>query len=509
MTTAATKPPADLAKQITAILAQLQSEVEQELAGLMAASTESPDGFRKLELRLAELGRRSMDHISGAALKEITGDRALEREAVKRLRASGRYRKPERRGVTVKLLAGSHARVRTAYVRRDLSGRRGRRRGTGKRGKNGTGHYPVLAMLGILGGVSPAAADEIALQVSASDSVRAARAALDRRGLDFGHKETLRIFNHTMKRALAHQRDWLHEAAKGDAVRGPFRGRRVVITTDGGRIRLRVPARAGRKNAKTGHRRFAAPWKEPKLLTIYVVDDDGEVIAKQRPIHDATLGDADAIFEMLVGYLKALGGHEAQEIIVLGDGALWIWNRADSLANRLGIAADKLKQVVDWYHAVETLGKIAAARKTWNGEETKKKWLKKSKNLLWRGDIDALVSRIDELGVGRSAKGVRKHRDYFARNAHRMQYESFRKQKLPIGSGAVESAVRRIVNLRMKGNSKYWLADNAEGMLLARSYLKAGRLDELLRWSHRQSIQWWDDSLVTPDGPLSPVLSVT
>ena len=128
MTTAATKPPADLAKQITAILAQLQSEVEQELAGLMAASTESPDGFRKLELRLAELGRRSMDHISGAALKEITGDRALEREAVKRLRASGRYRKPERRGVTVKLLAGSHARVRTAYVRRDLSGRRGRRR---------------------------------------------------------------------------------------------------------------------------------------------------------------------------------------------------------------------------------------------------------------------------------------------------------------------------------------------------------------------------------------------
>ena len=48
-----------------------------------------------------------------------------------------------------------------------------------------------------------------------------------------------------------------------------------------------------------------------------------------------------------------------------------------------------------------------------------------------------------------------------------------------MGSGAVESAVRRVVNLRMKGNSIYWLPEHAEAMLHIRAFLKAGRWDEL------------------------------
>ena len=85
-------------------------------------------------------------------------------------------------------------------------------------------------------------------------------------------------------------------------MRGPLRGRRVVVTTDGGRLRERLPAPAGRKNKRTGHRRYKAPWREPKLLVIYVIDDEGKVLQSFRPVYDGTLGDADQVFEMLVGY---------------------------------------------------------------------------------------------------------------------------------------------------------------------------------------------------------------
>jgi hypothetical protein len=53
--------------------------------------------------------------------------------------------------------------------------------------------------------------------------------------------------------------------------------------------------------------------------------------------------------------------------------------------------------------------------------------------------------------------------------------------KLPIGSGAMESTVRRVVNLRWKGPSLCWCRASAEAILLLRSYYKAGRWNLLKR----------------------------
>ena len=84
-----------------------------------------------------------------------------------------------------------------------------------------------------------------------------------------------------------------------------------------------------------------------------------------------------------------------------------------------------------------------------------------------------------------------------------MQYASFKAINAPCGSGAVESMIRRVVNLRMKGNAKFWLAENAEIMLLLRSYLKAGRFDDLLDWSLAANASWWPPAIAT--APVAPV----
>ncbi len=56
----------------------------------------------------------------------------------------------------------------------------------------------------------------------------------------------------------------------------------------------------------------------------------------------------------------------------------------------------------------------------------------------------------------------------------RLNYSQVAARRLPIGSGAIESLIRQVVNLRLKGNGKFWLLENAEAMLHARCQWAAG-----------------------------------
>jgi len=367
------------------------------------------------------------------------------------------------------------------------------------------GLYPALAALGIGFGATPAVVDEICYQMSASDSTQAARQALARRGLDLGQKPTLRLTNQVSRRAAAQRNEWLQRVLADPPTPGTMAGKRVAIATDGGRLRLRIP-KPGRRRA-TGHHGFDAPWREPKHLVIYVLDDDGKVDRTFRPIYDATLDDADAISDMLVGYLASLGAHEARALVILGDGARWIWDRAADLVERVGIEATRVTEVVDWSHAAAVLHAIADIPAKWPVWR-RKLWEQDARDLLHAGNIDALASMIDALAVGRRAKEVRKHKGYFTGNAKRMQYATFEAAKLPTGSGAVESALRQVVNLRMKGAGKFWDERNAQGMLLLRSYLKAGRFDDLLHWSFAVAVPWWRPDREIRAAASSPIAEV-
>jgi hypothetical protein len=80
---------------------------------------------------------------------------------------------------------------------------------------------------------------------------------------------------------------------------------------------------------------------------------------------------------------------------------------------------------------------------------------------------------------GERSKTMVTQRDYLLRayREGRLNYAFIFEKKLPIGSGAIESLIRQVVNLRMKGNSKFWLKDNAEIMLHLRCQWIAGSWD--------------------------------
>lgn len=456
---------------------------------------ESPSAFRTMEVEIADLARGSADQVTEILLRAKLehGDFQLRCSVAARGGAKATLRSGGARGVTVTLLGGTEVRLKVGYLRPDLRKKPGKTRGHGRRGKGGAGFFPPLEALGIWSKVTPAVADEVSRQVTDSDSIRTGLAALKRRGIGLEYKTALSLVNGFGKRAVEQRTEWLRATLARDLRDGgPLVGKRVVIGIDGGRLRERVALR-GRRSAKTGHHRFEAPWREPKLFTIYVIDEDGKAEDSFQPVYDGTMGDCDSLFAMLGGYLRALGAHEAKELVVLGDGALWIWERIDALTETVGIARAKVRQVVDWYHAVEVLAKVADARAQWpEGEH--KRWVGQAKDCLYAGHIDKLMALFDELAVGRRATAVNVHRAYFVRNASRMTYKASAAKKVPNGSGAIESAIRRVINLRMKGNGTFWKIENAEAMLMLRSYLKAGRFDDLIDWSINAAVSWWPAS---------------
>jgi hypothetical protein len=253
-------------------------------------------------------------------------------------------------------------------------------------------------------------------------------------------------------------------------------GCRVIISTDGGRIRIHKNKR-GRKTAK-GRSRYTTKWKEPKLLIIYTVNEKGEKERSFLPFIEGTMKGPDTIFGLIKFYLSRLNIAKADKILFVADGARWIWNRVPELVKEFGIAPEKFYSLLDFYHAVEHLSQVADLRKGWKASE-RKNWIKKHRRLLLLGKVKEVISSILSICRGRRSKKLLREKDYFVRNQKRMQYDLIAANGLPIGSGAMESAIRRVVNLRLKGASIYWLQDTAEAMLLLRSFYKSGRWDML------------------------------
>src|SRR5262249_9205733 len=135
-------------------------------------------------------------------------------------------------------------------------------------------------------------------------------------------------------------------------------GRGVVVSSDGGRIRLRESKR-GLKTKKR-RPRYTGARREPKVVIVYGVGGEGKSQAGFCPVIDATLKGPDAVFALLRTYLQRLEITQADQVLFLADGAPWIWKRVPLLVHALGLAAEQVHELLDFYHAVHHLGQVAA-----------------------------------------------------------------------------------------------------------------------------------------------------
>lgn len=441
------------------------SDVEKRMRELAdAVSLDSAVAISAFEKQIADLGRKLASLRLAMALIRRVGSlelRKSEEEFVK-----GLPRKFHSQGTREKVLhlpGDVTVTLRVTYYHRlktPKAVQQGRR-----------GLYPALLLLGIAGRYTPRMRNLMAKASALLGSYEEAVGMLAEQGIDVSVNQ-LRDVTAGMGRMLQKL------TTQGSlTVAGNVSGRRIVVSMDGGRVRLREKRRG---KTKKNRKRFSPKWREPRLFIIYAVDDAGRMADDFPPVIDGTLGSCDQLFALLLAYLRGLNLTEAARVLFVADGAAWIWRRVPKLVKSLGLKDGQVQQLIDFWHAVEYLGKIAESKSLTGAR--KSRWVKTQKNRLRRGEIGTVVEEIKTLIGSRPAKAQKTWLNYFITHGitnRRMDYSKSHTHHMPVGSGAIESAVRRVINLRVKSNAVYWLRDNAETIIRLRAWIKAGRAEEL------------------------------
>jgi hypothetical protein len=377
----------------------------------------------------------------------------------------------------VRLLGGLLLWVTTLYCAPAARNKSGK-----GRGREGSGVYPEFGVLGIQEGSSPALVREVGRQVALLPSYAICREELARRGLDLNIKEVYGIGKYAGAAALTYRRRLLEQYRAGLlAVGSEWQGKRLGVFVDGGRTKIRTATRRqkGRGKQKTQRRRYRTDWREPKLLIICELDKRGRMVPGTRAVLDGTFEGPDELMELLAMYLHCMGAAAAELVSFGADGAPWIWDRWDWVVKRVGLDVRRVTKTLDWCHAVHHIS--LALEHVVEGKEERQRLFKKLRKWLKQGDWLEVVVELAKLAkdlptdheVWTELSYLDKHGE-----AEHLDYARFRRRGVPLGSGAIESAIRRVVNLRLKGNSLTWYKENAEGMLMLRCLVLSNRWDD-------------------------------
>lgn len=201
-------------------------------------------------------------------------------------------------------------------------------------------------------------------------------------------------------------------------------------------------------------------YHEAKTATCYWETAEG----KREARYTVRFASA-ATFAAYVWVLACRCGlKEAKQIVLLGDGAKWIW---DHVAPVLEGAIC----IVDWYHALEHVWDCGKQLYGEGTEETRA-WVKSLEDLLWDGNVREILSRLETQRTQTRSPTKRASLQelitYLGHQDDRLAYDKFRAMGLDIGSGRVEAACKSVVGIRMKRSGMRWSRQGSQTTLSLR-----------------------------------------
>lgn len=373
----------------------------------------------------------------------------------------------------------------------------------------------TLAQFGFGKGVSPGLQSRVARQVALCPSIAFAHKELSREGVKLDAKAVKRITYQCGEGLLALRRHRIKLLRAGKLKGGKqLAGKRVSVQIDGGRMKIRgemqlktlapestdadglIIGDAPGRSKKQARRTYAADWREPKLMTIFAHDEHGKMIKETKATIDGTLLGPDAIAEIVAMHLHRLGAAEAQSVTFVADGAPWIWDRIDHIIELAGLSKVPTHRVLDCCHAVHHVSMALAALGLEREKRTPlyRQLRSQLRNGQWQQVIDDLVELQDPENpiseMDTEINYLRRHGE-----AGHLSYVRYRQLGLPCGSGAIESSIRRVINLRLKSNAMFWKSAHAESMLQVRSQVVPEQWDtamsELSEFRRTEAYDGW------------------
>ena len=178
----------------------------------------------------------------------------------------------------------------------------------------------------------------------------------------------------------------------------------------------------------------------------------------------------------------------ADKLLFVADGALWIWERVEDLKKSLSFSKEQVYELLDFYHAVEHLNKLADLNVKWSARQ-RKGWVSKQRSRLKTGSIKEVINAVKDACMNSRNKEIEREREYFIKNQCRMGYAQLVRLQFPMGSGAMESTIRRVVNLRLKSPGIFWSEESANEMIMLRSYYKAKRWSYITKMAYQYGLK--------------------
>lgn len=225
-------------------------------------------------------------------------------------------------------------------------------------------------------------------------------------------------------------------------------------------VRAETEGRKGKMPEQAAHTR------EVKLGCVFT---QTRVDAKGRAVRDedstsytGAIENAEAFGRRIYQEAFQRGWNRARLQVVMGDGALWVWNIAEE-------HFPGAVQIVDLYHARQHLWDLAARLVVEDGAK-RQRWVRPYLVWLEEGKIKDIVVKLRGLQPEDSelAYKTATEADYFERNAERMQYPGFRRQGLFVGSGVIEAGCKTVIGSRLKKSGMFWTVRGANAVIALR-----------------------------------------
>lgn len=222
-------------------------------------------------------------------------------------------------------------------------------------------------------------------------------------------------------------------------------------------------------------------WKEVKLGRVFRSSDcvpgadgvRGEVLSSQYIAH---LGHKGPFCRGMDELLDSFGGTALGErLVFINDGAEWI-------ANWIRDIFPGATDILDYYHACEHLHEFV--RLVFPGRDEGNAWATEQKNRLLESEVNGVIDAVASIPCHH--KAAREARDallnYYRNNAHRMDYARYRGIGSGIiGSGAIESAHRTIIQKRLKQSGQRWGKDGAQNVINLRVINQSGKWHKVIQ----------------------------
>mgnify|MGYP003488058084 CR=1 FL=1 len=216
-------------------------------------------------------------------------------------------------------------------------------------------------------------------------------------------------------------------------------------------------------------------WREVKLGRVFrsgdirespTADRAGEILRSEYTAHLGGYEEFVRKFQRTTDRYRDL----EERLVFITDGAIWMhhWMNAEY---------PKATQILDFYHAVEQLSTFAEAALP--EVDQRRTWMAQQKAYLLAGGVDTVIKNIGRCAkrTNRGNLEAKRVKNYYSENRDRMQYHDYIRRGLSIGSGAIESAHRTVIQRRMKLSGQRWSNGGVDTMLNLRVCSMSGKWD--------------------------------